>query len=209
MIRKRLLILLIAFVFVFAGAPVTFADAECDHDWRNPGDEYDFCICDKCGETKAHNRVIEDITPATCYYPEMIFWVCQDCGQYYVQDGEYAPHQWSGVGWCIYRDGEEYADAEGDSTFCYGHTCYVCGFSEKVPKIIKKGKTKRLLPKRYLKGAKKKYVYYYSKKAVKATKNGKVKGKKRGARATIIWEIKYKKNGGPWWKSYEMDVIVK
>ena len=43
-----------------------------------------------------------------------------------------------------------------------------------------------------------------------AKKNGTVKGKKRGAVATVIWDVKFKNHRGyKWWETYEADIIIK
>ena len=201
MMKKRIVALLVAFAFVFVGTPVAYADEygdECDHDWEDSG--YGYCYCYNCGATKPHNWVEYDSAPGSCQFESYVSYYCTDCYAFDTVYGGYAPHTWSETLWW---------DMDDDDYYVYGKYCTECDTFQKVVKTVKKGKNKQILPKSFLKGAKKKYVFY-NKKKVKATKNGKVKGKKRGSVATITWDVKYRNHRGyTWWETYEVDVKVK
>ena len=112
--------------------------------------------------------------------------------------GAVKPHSWDGPSW----------DGGGEGYAIYAKVCTSCWAEQKVPKTVTKGKTKRIIPKKWMKGAIKKKVYY-NKKKVKATKDGKVKGKKRGATATVKWKFKFREDGETWTEVYEVDIKIK
>lgn len=195
---KCLVIILVALAFICIGRTNTFA-SECEHSWTTDY-LYNCCRCSHCGTLKPHNFANYEVGPADCT-GQLITLKCLDCGAYSaVKAQNYAPHQWSETLWWDLDDTDHYI---------YGRYCLKCDVFERVPFTVKKGKTKQILPKRFLKGSTKRHLSY-SKKKVQALKNGKVKGKKRGATATVKWDVRYRNHRGyVWWELYEADVIVK
>ena len=112
--------------------------------------------------------------------------------------GATKPHSWGKPGW----------DGGGENYTIYAKVCNTCWAERKVPMTVKKSKTKRIIPKKWIKGAVKKKVYY-NKSKVKATKDGKVKGKKRGTTATVKWRFKFRADGETWDEVYEVDIKIK
>lgn len=207
--RRVICILLSLLVMLLIGPSCIYAEEDedsvsafdneygCNHSWSDNGNG---CYCWNCGATKPHNWAELYRTAGTCSLQEEIALECTDCGAWDMQYGNYGPHNWSEVTWW---------DMDWNDYYVYGKYCYDCEEFQKIPMTVKKGKTKRIVPKSFFKGAKKKHVSY-NKKKVKAKKNGTVKGKKRGAVATVIWDVKFKNHRGyKWWETYEADIIIK
>lgn len=220
---KTLLLVTTALVFSFAFAPFSYGadtnepaeeldnvgeyedeydydydDTGCyswyDHEWVDGGG---YCYCINCGETKSHDWDLFDFEYPDCTTDGWETYECFDCGAQTSKTIRSTGHDFSG-------SKEWWWDYDNDC-FKYGLACEECGTVKYVPKVIKKGKTKRIFPKSFKKKAKKIKVKRSKKKYVKAYKSGKVKGKKRGT-CTVTYKVKYKRIG---WITYKCQVKVK
>lgn len=197
--KRRFVVILTSIALFISALSITYA-YDCSHYWITDYSQ-GCCKCLYCGNTKSHNLIDIGRIPGNCISGDTIDKKCLDCGAYTsVTLPVSAPHQWSETLWWDMHDNDHYI---------YGRYCTVCDSFKRVPLTVKKGKTKQIIPKKFLKKSKKTHVSY-NKKKVKAMKNGKVKGKKRGSVATVKWDVKYRNHRGyVWWELYEADIRVK